>query len=446
MIIPLIPKDPAASDFNCRDGEIEFQTGVATTSPANPGGASGWDTEMLSDYTGYGIRFRLDPVGDYPTANIRIPLQSGDTDKVALMLQGQISRVDADTADRITDLIVRKAAEVFSQLVIDNRRMGLQMLPYRVFALVRNPDGSLDYPSAQAVMLPSEYPPHPEITAHAIADNTLNLSLRFPVKTHRMQVTVPSGLDARYGLHVYVSYPLYIPDKNEVTGSLGSVRSATGGNSTGIRFSFLSTSRMKYSVAAPEKYYLLTGNEKTGYRISSSAADLPDYTEYATSFGYVPPFPADSLRPLGSDIDPMEWIADWEEGEGGYMPVSVPYIYRIIGNPSEVIPGGVDSELINSLVESTGCSNILLTRPMTFAKAEKSRRHAEGRGVERMRIHGLPNAECRAVLFGSNDGVDYRPLRTFNPHTTTRLLTPPRLWHRLLLLSESAFSQMALEI
>lgn len=447
MLIPLIPKDPNATDFSCRDGEIEFQTGAATPEVENPDVVTSEElAEMLTATTGFGIRFRLTPVGDYPTANIRIPLQPGDADKVTLMMQGQISRVDAATADRITDLIVRKASDVFQQLVTDNRRLGLQMLPYRVFAHIQNPDGTFDYPSAQAVMLPSENPPHPEITAYAIADETLNLSLRFPVKTHRMEVVMPEGLDIGYGLFVYVSYPLYIPDKDEISGTLGSVRSATGGNSLGIRFSYLTTSRMKYSVAAPEKYYLLTGNEKTGYHIASKAADLPDYSKYAEDYGFVPPFPAESLRPLGSDIDPMDWIADWEQSGKGYLPVTLPYLYRILENPSVAVPKGVDSELINSLVETTGYTNIMLTRPMTFAKAERSRHLAEGTGVERMRIHGLPKAGCVAVLLGSNDGVEYKPLRSFNPHATCRLLTPPRLWHRLLLLSSAPFGSLAIEI
>ena len=445
MFIPLIEKDPAADDFTCRDGEIEFMTGI--TGDGGDGDSVPPDTSLLSDSTGYGVRFALDEAGDYPTATVRVPLQDGDKEKATLMLQGQISRVDAGSADRITGLIVSKAADAFSSLVIDRRRRGLHLLPFRVYALIEQPDGTLRHPSAQAVMLPCETPPHPEITASSVTDDTLTLHLRWGVRPHRMRVVAPDGLPAGGRVVLYVSYPLYIPAVADISGTLGSVRSATGeGNATGIRFSFLSESNMKYSVAAPEKYYRLTGNENTGYHMSSKAAEPPDYTSYAADFGYVPPFPADALVRQGSGADPLDWVADWERHGGGVLPMALPYIYRSRGESSAVVPGGVDPEWLDTVVSASGLRHVLLTRPMTFADAGRSRRKAEQRGVARMRIHGLPPGRSVAVLLGSSDGVRYEPLRRFDPRLNSYIFSPPRLFHRLLLLADSMSAQMALEV
>lgn len=452
MLIPLIPKNIESNDFTCKDGEIEFQTCLYsddnTDSPGSDSSESGSKSDIseLSANTGYGIRFALEQAGDFPTAVIRVALESGDSEKAALMMQGQISRVDAASAERITRSIVLKAAEEFSGIVLEKRKLGQHLLPFRIFGIIRRPDSSEGFPSAQAVILPAEYPPHPEITAHSIVDNTLTLSLRIPVCPQRLKVIPPSSLPEGYGLRTYVSYPLYIPKADEITGTLGSVRSATGGNATGIRFAFLSTGNLKYSVAAPEKYYLLTGNEKTGYRMASKAAELPDYSEYAGEYGYVPPFTVDTLRQQGSTFDPLDWIADWEKAGDGYLPQSLPYIYRSVGDASSVIPDGVDSGYVSDIMEATGCSHLLLTRPMTFADAEKSRRKAETRGVKRLKIHGLKDNPCLAVLFGSMDGTHYEPLRQFNPHATSLLMSPPRLFHRLLLLSDDYFPHLCIQV
>lgn len=443
MLIALIPKDPDKNDFTCRDGEIELMTGISQSDSSSE---KDKNPSELSANTGYGIRFALEQAGDFPTAVIRVPLESGDSEKAALMLQGQISRVDAASAERITRGIVLKASEEFSGLVIEKRKLGQHLLPFRIFGMIRRTDGSEGFPSAQAVILPAEYPPHPEITAHSIVDNTLTLSLRIPVCPQRLKVISPASLPEGHTIRTYVSYPLYIPKSDEIIGSLGSVRSATGGNATGIRFAFLSSGNLKYSVAAPEKYYLLTGNEKTGYRMASKATGLPDYSEYAGEYGYAPPFPVDALRQQGGSFDPLDWIADWEKSGEGYLPLSLPYIYRSAGDASVVIPDGVDSGYISDMMEATGYSHLLLTRPMTFADAEKSRRKAEARGVKRLKIHGLKDKPCVAVLFGSMDGTHYEPLRQFNPHVTSLLMSPPRLFHRLLLLSDSSLFPLALDI
>jgi len=420
MFIPIISKDIEANDFTCRYGEIEY---------------------------GHSIRFSLSPEGDFPTAIIRIPLQDGDEEKAALMMHGQISRVDAETVDRITQQMVVKAATAFSDIVINNRRFGLHILPFRVFARIITPDGSYGHSSPQAVMVPADYPPHPEITAQSIADNTLTLSLRFTIRPQRLRVVAPPGLPEEYGVQTYVSHPLYIPKPEETRGSLGSVRSALGGNAIGIRFSYLSESNIKYSVAVPEKYYLYMGNEKTGYRCSSKPADAPDYTTYVKVFGKVEPFAIDSLRALESDIDPLDWIADWEKSGDGYLPLSLPYVYRNANGASEwPSTGGVNREYIDEWLKTSGFTSFLLTRPMTFADAEQSRRKAMPRGVQWLRILGLPDGECLAVLFGSFDGVHYDALLQFDPNVNFALRQPPRLLHRLLILANNPFTDLALEV
>lgn len=445
MLIALIPKDLDKNDFTCRDGEIELMTGISQSDSDsdNDDNSITSDISQIATYTGYGIRFALEQAGDFPTAVIRIALDSGDAEKAALMLQGQLSRVDAASAERITRSIVLKAAEEFSGIVIEKRKLGQHLLPFRVFCTIRCPDGSEGFPSAQAVVLPAEYPPNPEITAHSIADNTLTLSLRIPVCPQRLKVVSPASLPESHTIRTYVSYPLYIPKADEIIGSLGSVRSANGGNAIGIRFSFLSSGNLKYSVADPEKYYLLSGNDKTGYRMASKACELPDYSGYAEEFGYVPPFALSSLIQEGSTTDPLDWIADWEKCGNGVLPLSLPYIYRSARDSSAVLPDEVDSEYIKDLMATTGLSHILLTRPMTLADAENSRRKASPKGIFSMRILGLASSPCLAVILGSNDGSHYEPLRQFNPHATSLLLSPPRLFHRLLLLSNTPLSSLS---
>ena len=450
MIIPLIPRDPESNDFTCRDGEIEFMTVAegGTTPPDDETGETG-ATPSPTPLSGYDIRYSLTPYSHFPTARIRVALQEGDSGKAALMLGGEISRVDAATADRLTQAIVQKAAEEFAAIIKDSRRLGLFLLPFRVYSVVLSADGKSGYPSAQAVMLPCETPPHPEITASSITDDTLTLSLRFPVRPHRLTVTLPTAAGARCVLQTFISYPLYVPDPKETSGSIGSVRSATEGNATGIRFSFLSSGNMRSAVAAPEKYYLLSGNERTGYRMSAKAAPPPDYSIYATEAGLTRPFPAEALKATESDIDPLDWIADWEESGDGYLPANLPYVYRSAatgGSASERYPEGVDGTMIESMAEAGGMPYVLLTRPMTLAAAEASRRRASATAIGRLLILGLPDARCLAVLLGSDDGKHYQPMRRFDPHLCHTPLSPPRLFWRLAVMSEAPFGAMALEV
>lgn len=443
MLIPLIPKNPDLNDFTCLDGEIDFIMELQASQPAE-------STTPQASRPSINLSLIIHHLS--LTGSIRIPLQSGEKEKAELMLSGQISRVDPETADRLTLAIVQKAAECLLDISTDMRRQGLFILPFRCYTMLMTPDGSLSFPSAQAIALPTDFPPHPEITAAAATDDALTLAIRFPVYPHRVSVTPPPNLPPGYTQRTFISYPLYIPDPKEMRGTIGSVRSANGGQATGIRFSFLSESAIKASVAAPEKYYELVGNERTGYRLSSKAAPAPDYSCHAAAYGYVPPFPKESLLAIGEgtdpDTDPLDWIADWVRQGEGYLPASLPYRYwSATGSEPEsaVWPDGIDKDFILETAESMGASHILLTRPMTFATHEQSRRHAEPRAIRAIHVLGIPaDAQALALLYGSDDCIRWTPLRRFDPRIPSLVLTPPRLFWCLLIMS--SFTQIALEV
>ncbi|MDE5839635.1 MAG: hypothetical protein K2H49_01815 [Muribaculaceae bacterium] len=375
----------------------------------------------MPDFTYDNIRptAGLVPTGTYPTGTIRIALEDGDADKVRLLLGGEISRVDAATAERITDAIVRKAAQLLLDITTDLRRRGLFIMPFRFYTMTEKPDGTLSYPSPQGVALPSDYPPHPEITAHQVTADSLTIALRFAVHPHRLKVAIPETFPAGHSLLTFISYPLYIPDPKEMRGSIGSVKSATGGNATGVRFSFLSTAAIKASVASPEKYHRLTGNERTGYHMASKAASDPDYTVYAKEFGICPIFPGDSMLAAGidteADTDPMDWIADWKECGEGYLPASLPHIYRNTETPD---PGKPVFSFIST----------------PFRLNDDSGKHCSS--IRSIRLHGLPDLPCKVTLYGSMDRVHWQPLRLFDPRTDKTVMTPPRIWWRLQVTSQ----------
>ena len=440
MLIPLIPKVPEHNDFTCRDGEIDFVMAM------EDGHSDRRDVGMIAHDAldrncAYGVTVILTAHHEVPTTNIRIPLQSGDKPKAELMLSGEISRVDPATADRLSKAIVEKAAECLLDLSTDLRRQGLFILPFRAYTMMQTPEGTLSYPSPQAIVLPTDFPPHPEIIAAGTTDDALTLSLRFPVKAHRLTVSCPPDLPAGYTPRIFISYPLYIPDPKDMRGSIGSVRSAKGGNATGIRFSFLSASAIKSSVAAPEKYHEMVGNERTGYRISSKTAPAPDYSVYADIYGCVPPFPRRSLLAPGEDVnpdtDPLDWIADWRQQGEGYLPASLPYSYWIVDSSDQdnaVWPEGIDKEEASALAEKIGVDGLLLTRPMTLATHEQSRRHAGPTAIRTLRVLGLPaDKTALAVLYGSDDCIRWEALRQFDPRRESLVLTPPRLFWRVLL-------------
>ncbi len=356
----------------------------------------------------------LVPAGTYPTGTISVALKDGEQEKAIMLLSGEISRVDAATSERITDEIVRKAAQLMLDITTELRHRGLFMMPFRFYTMTEKPDGTLSYPSPQGIALPADYPPHPEITAYQATSDSLTLALRFTVRPHRLQVTVPETFPAGHSLLTFISYPLYIPDPKEMRGSLGSVKSATGGNATGIRFSFLSTSAIKASVAAPEKYYRLTGNERTGYRIASKAASGPDYTIYASDFGICPIFSRDCMLAAGIDVaddtDPMDWIADWSKCGEGYLPASLPYKFRNPENNDQSVP-----------------KFSFISTP--FRLKNESGKHWNS--IRSIRLHGLPDLPCEAIIFGSMDRVHWQPIRRFDPWTEKTIVTPPRIWWRL---------------
>ena len=444
MFLPLIPKDPARDSFTCRDGEIEFVIPVG-------GNPSGFPALSAEDISAVLPEVSLMARDSFLERTVRIPLQAGDRQKAELLVGGDVTRVDPAIAERLTQAILQKAAETLLDLSVDLRRRGLFILPFRYYTMVMMPDGTLSFPSPQGVALPSTYPPHPEITAASASDDCLTLALRFPVRPHMLCVSASSSLPAGCTLRTFISHPLYIPDPKEMRGSIGSVRSAAGGNAVGIRFSFLTASAVKASVAAPEKYYELIGNPNTGYRTSSKAAAPPDYSCYAAVCGHVPPFPSGSLLAPGEGVDasdgPSGWIADWVQAGEGYLPSALPYIYREgAGSGQETVwPEGIDGEEIMALCGSLGFSGVLLTRPMTLAAHEESRRRAEAKGIRAVRIHGLPAGfPAHAILYGSDDGVRWTPVRRFDPRRRTLVLAPPRLFWRILVFSPSA--HMAVEI
>ena len=395
---------------------------------------------------------KLTTIGNYPTATIRIALQSGDKEKVNLMLSGDISRVDPASAERLTTAIVQKGAECLLDISTDLRRQGLFILPFRVYTMTMTPEGTLSYPSAQAVALPTDHPPHPEITAASATDDALTLAIRFPVKPHRLTVSTMTDIPEDHSLRTFISYPLYIPDPKEMRGSIGTVRAATGGIATGIRFSFLSTSAIKASVAAPEKYYELAGNERTGYRMSTKGAATPDYSCYAETYGYVPPFPRESLTATGSDVDtdtdPMDWIADWRKMGEGYLPMSLPSKYHSAdsGNNDEEWPDGMDRNEITEIAEKLDMPYLLLIRLLTPAAGSQSPRNVEAHAIRTIRVHGMPDAPASAILYGSDDCRHWTAMRRFDPRLKNHILTPPRFWWCLLLFGKQPLRPASLTL
>lgn len=387
---------------------------------------SGGDDKLTAGQDDKLTKISLAPEGTFPTANIQVHVKAGEDP---------------------TQDIIEAAAQTLLDLTTDYRRRGLFLLPFRVFTMVQTPDGTLSYPSPQAIALPTDFPPHPEIIASSTVGDTMTLAVRFPVKPHRLVVSPSTNLPSGHSFRTFISYPLYIPDPKEIRGSLGSVRSAVGGNADGIRFTFLSTSSVKASVAAPEKYYELVGNSRTGYRFSSKAAAAPDYSCYAKEYGSVEPFSRESLLALGADVDadtdPMDWIADWQEVGDGYLPTTLPYVLRNgdAANHDAAWPEGIDKDEVMGMAEELGMPNVLLTRPMAFSPDARSRRHAEPRAIRMMHVHGLGSEPAIAILYGSTDCRHWTLICSFDPRRPSLLLTPPRPWWRLLLLRNLTTSQ-----
>lgn len=437
MLIPLIGKDPTKNDFTCRDGEIETAVGLSFGTDREHS-----DTEL----TGYDVRFALEDALPYPTATIRVPLQSGDGPKCSLMLAGEISRVDAASADRITQAIVAKGAEAFADILADARASGLFMLPFRAFACIRKNDCLISYPSAQAILLPADFPPHPEITASHVDDDGVTLSLRIPVRPQRLMTSAGGAMTCDSKVSTYVSRSLWVPDAKDISGSLGSVRSAAGGSVTGIRFSFMSESRLKGSVVAPDKYYRYIGNGQAGFHISSEIASRPDYGSYIALYGKIPPFPADALLGRDSEANPLDWIADWRASGIGYLPMDAGV--EDIGFDSAT--ASIAPHLASLMAEMramTGYSSWLLTRPMTFARDAQSRRLAEATALKSLKVYGLsPGAESLGVLLGSSDGATYEPVMTFSPSCENAVLAPRRPFWRLLIGAADPIPPLCLDV
>lgn len=448
MLIPLIPKNPEASGFDCRDGEIELSLNFdeITDASQNP------DSTECSSSAGCAalarnIGFTLTEERQYPAFNVRIALRQGEKEKAALMLNGEISRVDPETSDRITQAIAEKTAEEFFQILSDLRRDGLFILPFRAFCRLTSPDGQV-FPSPQALILPSPLPPHPEIIAASATEDSLNLALRIPVKPQRLAWQLPAGTDENQ-IELFASYSIFLPDPKEIRASIGSVAGAAGSHTTGVRFAFLSLSAMKSSVAAPEKYYQLFGNSKTGYRFSSKTTTLPDYSVYAEAMGTLIPFPIETLiaktLPNPSDADPLDWIADWRRSGNGVLPARPVVVSNGISVGVADLPDGLLPEQLRQMAEKLNMPNVVLTRPMALGISQ-ARRNASLSDIRRCEIHGLSDGAHLALLFGTDDGSHYTLMRAWNPALYASILAPRRRWMRLLLLSEKASKELCLEV
>lgn len=440
MLIPLIAKDPTKNDFTCRDGEIEIT--VRSAEPVSVPDAS----DPIYDSTGYGVRFSLETALPYPTATIRVPLQSGDGSKLSLMLAGEGLRVDAAAADRISQAVVAKAAVAFADILTDARAAGLFMLPFRAFAAFRGSDGAISLPSATAILLPGAFPPHPEIIASHVEDDGATLSLRIPVRPQRLKTILPESFVANdTEVCTFVSRGLWVPDAKEISGSLGSVRTADGSSGMGIRFSFMTDCRIKASVVAPDKYYRYIGNDAAGYHTLSDAIKPPDYESYRMRFGTIPLFAADSLCAVDSDVDPLVWIGDWRRAGEGYLPIDTEASSEF---DFDTAVSRLDTPLATLVAEMkamTGYGNWILTRPMTFAADERSRHRAEATAPSRLAVYGMPQGVgAVGILLGSSDGVNYLPVLSFDPQGETALLAPRRPFWRLLLGSSKPLPALCL--
>ncbi len=122
--------------------------------------------------------------GTFPTANIQVTVKAGDDP---------------------TQAIIQEAAQTLLDLSTDYRRRGLFLLPFRVYTMVQTPEGSLSFPSPQAIALPTDFPPHPEITASSTVGDTMTLALRFPVRPHRLVITPAGGFSLGASIRAFIS-------------------------------------------------------------------------------------------------------------------------------------------------------------------------------------------------------------------------------------------------
>lgn len=350
MQIPLIPKNPSRTDFSCRDGEIDFHVrlvkALSQPSPAVPPHGPDRDWSALAR----DVRFSFTPAAlqpwtltaaEYPEATIRIPLKGGERSKAELLLSGDATRVDAETAERLTAEIGSRAAAALASMAKDAASAGLFLTPFRAYTQIRFPDGTEGFPSAQAVMLPFTLPPHPEFTAFSVTDDTLTVSLRFPLRFHALEVIAPEGLPVDCGLSVYVSTPMALPAPNDCGGNIGTVKTSSGSTARGYRFSSMTASTIRAAVTAPGEYRLFADGV-----VSAKAAPTADYLHHtpiaggavygygdtslllAPSFGSFPSFPSEAFVAAGCGDDPGAWISDWIPSGKGFFPASVPYGWR----------------------------------------------------------------------------------------------------------------------
>ena len=82
---------------------------------------------------------------------------------------------------------------------------------------------------------------------------------------------------------------------------------------------------------------------------------------------------------------------------------------------------------------------------MCFAADAVSRRHSEPISIRTLRVIGLvPGKAASAILYGSDDGIRWEAMRRFDPRVRSCVLTPRRLFWRLLLMAMPG--QLVLEV
>lgn len=115
------------------------------------------------------------------------------------------------------------------------------------------------------------------------------------------------------------------------------------------------------------------------------------------------------------------------------------YAASDVSDLSQVWPPGMDRTDACAWLENSGHTCLMLTRPLSLSGDIATCHRATATEIRRLQVCGLPadGAPVAAILYGTQDGSDYRPLRLFDPRRTTIARTLPHLRYRLLLTSTS---------
>lgn len=115
------------------------------------------------------------------------------------------------------------------------------------------------------------------------------------------------------------------------------------------------------------------------------------------------------------------------------------YAVSDVTDLSQVWPGGMDHSGVDTWLASSGHSCCLLTRPISLSGDAGTCHRAAPACIGRMQVCGLhpDGAEVAAILFGTRDGMEWRPVRLFDPRLTKIVRTLPHVRYRLMLTSPS---------